>query len=468
MKRWWMLVVSAGVVCAALGCVPRKVFWSPDGQHGAVVGEDTNLYLCNPAGNLSKPIVSGVGQVAWFPDSKRFIATRNEQAATWEQAQVVFSEERKKALLAKADQLRAEILAYDGKWDDFKPTTGQGLTPGEFVALALYVRDHRNQGLAEKLGDEWAKTKEMKAELCRLQVYEVSDGAATAGKTLCLLPDAVSDIRISPTGTAVALTTPVPSDASFPLSRLQLLSTQAEERPLVVAEQVCASSDFSPDGKYLYYGTTKAPLRSDKDDFTLGTLTRRRVADDAGNLMAAPSEPEDLVGLMFWSTMKVRCLRDGRVLFTSCEVSLPTTAAEMPKQVSLFAVDPSRQPTVTRVLPREVGAGLDGLGTGDFEVSPDDKRVVVTVSLKGVAVLTLATGKVETVVSAENAQNLPNMPVWRTADELAIAVPPKNQWGSPERSELVLYSLDGKTRCISRQWPEILAKPKVPETQPAK
>src|SRR5512134_233189 len=92
MKRWWVLLVFAGVACVLLGCVPRRLFWSPNGRHGAVLGQDNGLYLCDPAGKLSKLIAPDVQLVAWFPDSKRFIATRAEQAGTWEEARRVFTE----------------------------------------------------------------------------------------------------------------------------------------------------------------------------------------------------------------------------------------------------------------------------------------------------------------------------------------------------------------------------------------
>ena len=282
------------------------------------------------------------------------------------------------------------------------------------------------------------------------------------------MPDGVMDMRISPDGKTLAVTTPMSSDSSPSLGRLQLFPMQGETPPVLVAEQVSTFSDFSPDGRYVYYGTTKAPIRSDKDDFTLGTLTRRRVADDDGRAVSPLPDAEDLVGVMFWATMKVRCLRDGRVLFSSCEVSLPVTAAEMPKQVSLFSVDPSRQPTVTRMLPREAAAGLDGLGTGDFEISPDEKRIVAALGTKGVAVLTLATGKIDILIPAESSEDLPSMPAWRTAEELSLVVPAKHAWGSAERAELVLYSPDGKTRNISRDWPPIFqAPPAEPEAASA-
>jgi hypothetical protein len=481
MKRWWMLVVSAGVVCAVLGCVPRRLFWSPNGQHGAVIGEDGGLYLCSPAGKLSKQIAPDVGLVAWFPDSKRFIAVCSEEVSKWSAVEPVFSKARREAVIEQAGSLRAELLAYQGDWKQFEPKAGRELTPGEFPAMFIYLRDHDDGTLAKKLGDEWKELQKLNGKISRLQVFGVGDTGAVAGKVLHTSLDGPNDIRVSPDGNWAALTRQM--SVALGLGRLEVIPTGQEAPPIVVAEQVSDYPDWSADGTYLYYGMTQYPAyratsslypsgsgtqgrANDGDgDFTLGTLSRRKVIGADGGTLASLPRQEDLVGLMFWNQMKVRCLRDGRILFSSCDVKLPATTAEMPKNPNLFFIDPARQAMVTRVLPAEPAGPVEGLGTGQFELSPDQQRVaVVGGGEKQVSIVTLATGKVETILPAENAEGLPSLPAWRAAEELALIVPPKNAWGSPEREELVLYSLDGKQRCISRDWPAaVLTKPAEPQ-----
>lgn len=460
MKRWWMLGISVAVVFTVLGCVPRRLFWAPDGKHGAVI-DDRGLFICNADGKLSDVVAPDVRLVGWFPDSKRFVAAQVKELSAWREAEALFSEPRRAEMKDLAEELRKEILAHEGGWDQFQPSTKGKLTGGEFSALALYIREQRNEGLPEKFGDEWEKIKTLKMQACELRVYEVSEQGAKAGAAIGLLPDMVMDVRVAPDGGTAAVTAPMASASAIPLSRLLLFSTSSNRPPVEVAEHVAAYFDWSPDGAYLYYGATRTPPTNDKDEFTLGSLTRRPVVRSEGEPSVALGEAEDLAGLLFWSMMKVRCLRDGRVLFSSGEVALPATSADMPKQINLFTIDPLRQPTVTRLLPREADPRLEGLSMGEFELSPDEKRVVVVGSSKNVSVVTLATGNIEAVITAKDssdAENLPSMPAWRTAEELVLAVPAGHEWGSTERAELVLWRPGGEPRCISREWAELFKK----------
>lgn len=460
MKRAWILAASAVVICTALGCVPRRLFWSPDGKHGAIVDEK-GLYLCAVDGKLSEPIAPGAQMVAWYPDSKGFVLAQAKAVASWDEAATYLSPERKQKVISLAGPLRQELLAYQGSWDRFQSDTRSQLSGGEFLALLLYIRDQQSEGLAAKLGDDWEQVKALKMPACELFAYTLTEQGAQAGPSLAKLPDMVMDLRVAPNGQTFAASVPVASASAIPLSRLELFSLKPEHAPVIVAEHVAAYFDWSPDGKYLYYGTTRTPPANDKDEFTLGSLSRRAVLGEDGQALSALPDAEDLAGLLFWSMMKVRCLHDGRVLFSSGEVALPATSADMPKQINLFTIDPERQPTVTRLLPREADERLEGLSMGEFELSPDDKRIVVVGQSKNVSVITLATGKIDAVVTAKDSSdsnNLPSMPVWRTAEELVLAVPAGNALGSAGRPEIVLWAPNGEPRCISKDWPELFVK----------
>jgi hypothetical protein len=468
MKRWHIFTLSVVAIVAALGCVPRRLFWSPDGQHGAIATEKA-LYLANADGKLSDPIDANVQLVAWAPDSKSFIAAQIKPIATWREAEPLFTEARRAELIALAPTLRHEILAYQGDWNQFKPSVTGTITGGEMEALLLYIRDHRGEGLPEKFGAHWDEVKHLRMTACELAVYKLTGDTAKPDRTIAVLPDGVLDMRLSPNGKLLAFTTPIPSAVKFALGRLLVINTSvsAPATPIEIDQHVAAYADWSPDGTQLYYGKTNNPPTNDQSEFTLGSLTRRTVADDKGDLLTQPAAPEDLAGLLFWSLLKVRCLRDGRVLFTSGEVSLPATSADMPKQLNLFTIDPARQPTVTRLLPREADDRLEGLSMGEFELSPDEKRVVVVASSKKVSVVTLATGKIDNVITTDDPggpNNLPSMPVWRTADQLVIAVPPGHEWGTPDRAEVILWAPNAQPQKISQTWPDLFKKT---ETQPA-
>ncbi|MCK4849890.1 MAG: hypothetical protein KAT11_00995 [Phycisphaerae bacterium] len=197
------------------------------------------------------------------------------------------------------------------------------------------------------------------------------------------------------------------------------------------------------------------------DGLALGEIRGRQVRNEEGSLLEKFSEPKSVAGILFdqFGT-RIRCLRDGRILFSAYEIHLPTTGADMPSRLSLFAVDPAKQPTVIRILPR--GAELEVADMVNlFEVSPDETRLAIVGAKRQVTVLTLATGQVLTVQPDEEPRRgigetkIRTIPKWRSANELCFAVPPGSKYGSPNRAEVVLWSPDGY-RCISKDWPDSL------------
>jgi len=460
MKRRHTLAAGAICLLAAGGCIPRRVFWSPDGQRAALIAED-GLRLCDASGKLSDVVAQDVQLVAWMPDSSRFIGEGKITAASWQEAQAALSPERREALIRLAGRLHDEILAYSGEWDKFRPKLRAEVTDGELSALFLYVRDHRKDGLPEKLGDKWKDMEKMTADVHLLQVYEVSDLSATPGPILTRTLDDIWNLQIAPDGGAVACAQAVSGgkDAIFRLSVMPAGGGALQ----TVAEPAAIYPDWTPDGRSLVYTTTRSKPADGGDAVQLGTLSRRRVRAESGRPLKEFEAPDDRVGGLFWPQSKVRCLRDGRVLFSAMEVMLPATAKDMPQRATLFCIDPARQPTATRVIPREAEAALpDGLQAGYFELSPDEKRVAVCGADHGnVSVLTLATGEVQRVVSQTDIE-LRGLPAWRSAEELSVFVPPKSSWGSADRYELVLWSGPEKARCLSCGWPPIFEKKAAP------
>ena len=99
----------------------------------------------------SQRVAEKVGEVAWLPDSRHLLVVEKTTADSWEKVAASMPDERRKTLLASAEPLRKEVLSYDGDWDDFKPSVAKELTNGELLSLILYLRDHRREGLPEKL-----------------------------------------------------------------------------------------------------------------------------------------------------------------------------------------------------------------------------------------------------------------------------------------------------------------------------
>ena len=176
-----------------------------------------------------------------------------------------------------------------------------------------------------------------------------------------------------------------------------------------------------------------------------------------GRLLEQFGDANAIVALLYWPWGRVRCLRDGRVLFTATEVELPTTSEGMPEGASLFVLGPQR-PTVARALTRRALDRLPeeggGLFFGAFELSPDQTRIAVAGKGFEVVVVALATGDITEVHKRREKEDAFGVrPAWRSNDELSLLVPPGSEMGSKDHEEVVLWTKEG-SRCISCGWHE--------------
>ncbi|MEE8171095.1 MAG: hypothetical protein V3T70_11170 [Phycisphaerae bacterium] len=449
--RQLVVVLAAS---ALLGCIPEKrIVWSSDGRRAAVIGAD-GLHVCDGEGVLSPLLVKDARHAAWFPDSQRLLVARTEQITTWDALTEHLAAARRERLIAVAKRMHTEALAYEGDLDDFEPTAEASLTSRELVAAILYLRDHQSEGLSEKFGEKWDALRDASVDLWSLQVWSFATGGASAGPVVMRSFDHKYDeLRLAPDGSKIAFVGPATDDDDTPVLYVAPIAPDAEAR--VVAKAVAMYPDWTPDSRSLVYIRAARGDGGGKDTLELGALTQREVCD-AGGRMPEEFKPErDLAGLVFDALQRVRCLGDGRILFASLEVHLPSTAEDMPRHVSLFSLDLNRRATVARVLTREAESQV-GDALALFEVSPDETRVAMSDTNGGVSVLTLRTGQVEAVVPSED-DKLRTIPVWRSIEELCVAVPIGSEHGSPERAEIALWS-KGKLRTISRAWPKAVVE----------
>lgn len=449
MKRY-ALAAMAGLLMAA-GCLPEeKVAWSPDGRQAAIVAPD-GLYLCDGEGTLSPCVAEGVKAVAWLPDSKRLVVTREQPPLkTWKDAAAFIGEAEAKEIAEIAAKVRQEILAYQGEPGKFEPSKAfEDVAPSHMVLMAVYLRDNLADGLPEKLGPEqWKEAQGFEAPLFSIEVGEV-EGATVRFQAPVRLLDEPAYLRVSPDGRNVAYV----SNGAMPKGVWALsVVPLAGGRPRLVAENVALFADWSADGRFLAYARATGPAPAGEGDLRLGTISRRAVCDAEGKVLETFEKAADLAGLLFQADLRVRCLRDGRIVFAAAPVQLPCTAGDMPNRMALFAVDPERPATLVRLLPQSAETDVPQ-GAGYFEVSPDGERVSIP-GPQGVAVVTLATGAVEKALAAEG-YDVFFVPVWRSAQELCFAVDAGNALGSPNRREVVLWS-SGGARLLSKTWSDAM------------
>jgi len=487
MKPNWFLrvnVVAALTLLVVLaeiaGCEPQKVVvWSADGSSAAVIGGD-GLYLCDSDGKLSDLIEPKAKQAAWVANTRKLIVETVTEAAKWKDVEPYLGDARRNQIVQTAGQWLEKAMAFKGTWKELQSWAGQEMETinmEDAVLMFLYVRDNRSEGLAQKFGADWQKAAAESVDVTRLQVLDVakvlSGGRALAGPVIAISTGGFAELAVSPNGQA--LVAGVADSRTEGTCVLWAMPTDGKRPPVKVAEMAGRYPAWSADGHWLVYGQANPPRGKSGDSPRLGTLRRLELGEDGGRLKANPPLDEDksvtnadgsvtntyspaqvLAGFVYSEWMRIHCTKDGRVLFASPQVTLPATADDMPTRQTLFAVDPGKRATVTRVLTRQAEEQLPD-AVNQFQLSPDETRVAIPGTGGQVSVVTLADSTV-TEVREKKGKDSPRMvPVWRNNQELCFAAPNDGEAAKKRAGEVVLWSSAG-VRAISKAWPDEVVK----------
>jgi len=233
--------------------------------------------------------------------------------------------------------------------------------------------------------------------------------------------------------------------------QLLVIPTDPALPPLVVPDNSCSYPDWTADSQsVVYVSADAAPAGEGK--LRVGRLTRRRIFDSDGHL-AKDATNEVLAELLFDDDTGVRCLRDGRILFLAAADQQRDPATNTSNHPDLFVLDPGRSTTASRLMPRLAEETF--ANAGFYDVSPDEKRLLVASDKCAVSVVTLATGEVAVVQSSGN-DDVSSLPSWRGNEVCFIATTPANEKG--HTNEFALWKSDHAVRYLSSNWPAGLRK----------
>lgn len=484
-------VCALALLLAGCNDPAEFLLWSPDGQHGLVVGGN-EIVLVDATGTIvGKPFApkAPVGVEAWMPDSHRVLAVRSVKAKNWSEIAPLLGAERAQSVIRAADEMLGIIRTYRGdlsKIDEdprFKPwserldfaahySIGSGSSSAGWEGITTvlaYLRERHAAEIAPLLQTkEMADESDSAPEIYELFLRNVLPGEAPAEQLLLRSADVISWAQPSPDGRMIAFVRNEPERPA-----LCIVGSQGGGDPVPVDEGG-AQAAWTPDGQALVYQKTTVPFSAVEKQAQLGTLTRRQVRDAAGAVPAKLADAEDLAGVLFSNEQnRVACLPDGRILFVSAELSLP--AVETARDLTLFALRPGATRVIERVVSEAGRAGLPGR-IDRFTVSPDGRHVALPGGSGEVAVLSLATGEVTPIQSEaladyrdssryENSAT-PPAPAWRSATELCYIVPAGSTAGSARRAEAVRQPLGGAPRTISRDWSDELTTGFLPRPKP--
>lgn len=442
MKRCVTIITGLVAILMLSGCIPeQRIIWSPDGRQAVVLADEGAMYLCDAEGALSEQKLDGVFRVAWFGDSVGLVLARVVEFSSWEQVHDLLAPSEREELVALAEKFYGVYLENK----DFATAVEAVLAPvnlsdNQNGLVGLYLKEHYPDLVEEDLPES--------VEVMLIETAEVGNGTFQLKHRVAAMPSPVWDLRIAPNDLWVAYTSgePFEDNAASPSLYLSTLN----ETPVVrrIARNVALFTDWSADGQYLVYAAASSNV--DMDELQLGSICRRKVADESGSLLEEVGEREDLAGIIMNGLTRVRTLPDGSIVFTAMEVQLPATAGDLPENMNLFKINPETQATVSRLLPRTVESCL-GEWSMLFELSPDGRKIAFLDAEGRAAVATIATGELLHVPDSESESVLPG---WRGNDELLSICKLADEDGT-ERTVVVLFSdkRDPKTIEISADWP---------------
>ena len=285
------------------------------------------------------------------------------------------------------------------------------------------------------------------AEGGRLAIARVEGDELVVGQPL-YTGSSIVDIRVAPGDRTLAFTVlGATSD-----TELLVVPCDGSSAPAVVAERASVYPDWSPDGRSLVYFEPSGPPERE-DELRLGTLVRRGVADDRGRI-EIDGKPRYLAGTLHSTLARIRCLRDGSVLFSSAEVHLPMAVGEAATQrEQLYLLDASRQGGLVRLIPPERREELPR-HLSFFEVSPDESQVLLGTLEGDVHVLSLGTGEVETVQSAKGGrpEEMQTAPVWRGPGEFSYVKRLPAESAEGRSRPVVALRRNGQEVLLSEGW----------------
>ncbi len=489
LHRWLVqklpLAALGALTLLLAGCGPEEwIVWSPDGQHG-IVRHDSRLI--DPAGNVLGTVAGKDEFVAaWLPDSRRVLVLRQAPAQSWAEFAALLGGERAGLVAYAAGDLarligenHAALEAFDDSpafkiWRENLETHGV-----QFEAVASYL-DAARPGLLDPLLEASARKEaaeakkedgspdagkkprtvaELRQEIGVPKIHELHIRNAVASgdsgdRLVMRSADECTQFVVSPNGRALAFIRVEGTD-----TRLYTTSLEAGAKPVLIESGVEFAA-WSPEGQELAYTKCGVPHRSEKSELRLGSIARRRVCAADGAIIVEPEAGEDVAGLILPEyPARLAWISDGRILFAGAKFSLPATTQNLPDALTLFALRPNPARSIEQLIPDATPSRFTAR-VNYFTVSPDGQKVAILGKAGAVSVLTLATKSFATLQDSipqfetKNGDDSLLVPAWRTADELAFLVAAGDPAGSPHRAEVVIASLHGGKRAISKTWPD--------------
>ena len=218
----------------------------------------------------------------------------------------------------------------------------KGLSQAETVAIQLFLAKKRREALPEAVREGWDNPESVDVQI--LQLVEFENGTIEMGDSIAISLSGVWGLRISPDGAVASYAEWEGNDEPI---TLYVVSIDSSSSPKLVSGNAAMYPDWTPDSRHLVYAALEGEPVDSSDDMLFGAVTKSRVIGEDCKFLANPTRVGELASIIMSGITKVRCLRNGRILFVSYEVTMPMTAVDIPAHPLIFSLDPDCGTTYT-------------------------------------------------------------------------------------------------------------------------
>ncbi len=442
-KPQTFIVFSLLTIMVALsGCFPKSLVWSPDGNYAAFFTKDGDLYFSDHQGRLSAKVCDKVFGIAWLNDNQSILLETVTECKSWQQ----FTQIAKPELLdeIKSNSSYFVNVSAPDQWQDLQ--NRYTLDDNMIAAVKLYLRDENTADISPQLKESLAGNIEFNCYAIELARWQ--GGSLNIEKVLCQFTLPVWDIVISSDNNKAAFTLLDQKDSSPVGSSLWVLDL-ATGSQRHIADNAALFPDWTDDSSALVY--VAMANKGKGDDIFVGNLQIAKW--QSADLINSDIEIKTLAALMMSYNTRVRCLSDGKILFSSLEANLPLAAQDLDDQMQLYILDTKVTSGVNHVILRSNMDKLAGYDLNFFELSGNEQFVSLITHDGLVSVLNLETGII-TEIQSEPGSDIRSLPSWRGDTELCYYTQSDNTNVNKRIALLDLAGpLDNK-RYISTNWPD--------------
>ena len=486
-KSFGLVAFYVAVIFLA-GCFPEdSLQWSEDGSIGLLRIDETLYIVDGNTGELTeveKPYVSIFPDIS--DDGKLIAYCHVVQCSNSSESLKALPPGQVKMIKYYAEQTKNNILNSGGLTEGEFPFPDKGLlTPFEYRNWAIrYLCENADGKLLEVLGKEGIE-KGKEKELGYFRIVVVPTKAPEKKRIVATSIFHTVATRLSPDGKSVAyLMHTQKGEVSNDNEELGLYvaSLNSDIKAMLVDSRVAIFYDWRPDSKAIAYmsADSKNLLH---DNFIVGTLEERTVADANDKLLAEATESGEggsagthkctgkileLAGVIFNPWLKVVYGAGGRLFFSSAVLTLPISTKDEGKW-SLFCYDPVTA-TIADVLPASVSSySSEAVEMLMFSMSPDGKNVLLPTKNNRFIRYTLGTNSMEVPIGEDEGYGDENvsafLTAWKGNDEISCMVSEKSRFLTKDkeephkRKEIVILGADGTfRRVLSENWPDMPKK----------